>query len=881
MEVMILNAYLTTVDALTTSLVILIGTRFLGMMVFLDFYIQKREFKYLLFLLGWLTMLLGSIWGLYTHLALDVMEPTYFSLLSGLGTFWMGCGILLYLKEIDVDFPNFGKGFIAIGSAIIVVYGSLPVFGIVIGPSPGVFIQVFVSLIVTLGAIITRRSLIIFAKSSYYWLVGLSVTSIGLTLAFAVGGVQPTNVAFGFIGTSFVLVVAIIFFLHLENNLSSQQLRVSEKRLMMFMENAQDLIYRYDFSPNRGFAYVSPSSFTITGYTPEEHYADPDLRQTMVHPDDRHLLEAMDQGEIRKDKTQTLRWIKKDGSVIWCEQHNLPIFDEDGALIAIEGIARDITVQRIAEQQYQFLFTEMLDGFALHEIILEENGKPVDYRFLAINPAFEQLTGLKRQEIIGRTVLEVLPNTEPYWIEIYGKVALTGRPAHFTEYSSELEKYYEVRCFRPTEDQFATIFMDVTERIKTKKILEENEEKYRLLVENQNDLIVKVDPDGRFLYVSPSCCHLFDKTEAELLGTKFASLVHEDDLEKTLQAMEALNHPPHTCYIEQRALTKHGWRWLSWSETAVMNKSGDMTEIIGHGVDITARKEVEDALVENERILQIALMNSPVTVYQQDANLKYTWIHNPEDDFAAQQMFGKTDAECFAPEDAERLSAIKNRVIATGKGERQIVKAVGEGLPLYQDLTVEPIYDSEGAISGLTCSSVDITRFELADEAQQQRLAELEALMNITQILQVARSVDEALPILLREILEVLHLPAGCIYLHDPSSAQFTMVAAEGWFENLQDHILRTDDSITGMVFSTGEFYYSDEFATDPYVNVNAVEKIPPGWNGVAIPIRALDETIGVFFVSSQVSQAIQPFNVQLLEALSRMAGISLHRMTL
>ena len=68
------------------------------------------------------------------------------------------------------------------------------------------------------------------------------------------------------------------------------------------------------------------------------------------------------------------------------------------------------------EQRYRQLFNEMVDGFALHEIICDETGTPVDYRFLEINPAFEKLTGLKAQDLIGRTVLEVLPDTEAVWI---------------------------------------------------------------------------------------------------------------------------------------------------------------------------------------------------------------------------------------------------------------------------------------------------------------------------------------------------------------------------------------------------------------------------------------------------------------------------------
>jgi PAS domain S-box-containing protein len=88
----------------------------------------------------------------------------------------------------------------------------------------------------------------------------------------------------------------------------------------------------------------------------------------------------------------------------------------------------------------------------------------MDYRFLAANPAFERMTGLSSAQVVGRTVLEVLPGTEPHWIDTYGKVALTGQPASFDAYSKEVGKHFEVTAFCPTPSQFATIFQDTTER---------------------------------------------------------------------------------------------------------------------------------------------------------------------------------------------------------------------------------------------------------------------------------------------------------------------------------------------------------------------------------------------------------------------------------
>ncbi len=125
-------------------------------------------------------------------------------------------------------------------------------------------------------------------------------------------------------------------------------LQESEARFRRLAENAKDLIYRYRFTPERGFEYVSPSATPITGFTPEEHYADPDLGFKIVLAEDRPLLESATSGNF--DNPVVLRWRKKDGSIIWTEQINVPVYDQAGNLVAIEGIARDITERKLAEE---------------------------------------------------------------------------------------------------------------------------------------------------------------------------------------------------------------------------------------------------------------------------------------------------------------------------------------------------------------------------------------------------------------------------------------------------------------------------------------------------------------------------------------------------
>lgn len=139
--------------------------------------------------------------------------------------------------------------------------------------------------------------------------------------------------------------------------------------------------------------------------------------------------------------------------------------------------------------------------------------------------------------------------------------------------------------------------------------------------------------------------------------------------------------------------------------------------------DISERRRFEDALRTSEERLRVSLQASPAVVFNQDLQLRYTWIHNPKQPFATQDLLGKTDFDLLPRPDAEHVTAIKRRVLETGTGAREIVRTTIQSEAVYYDLTVEPLRNGIGRIVGITCATWDITD-RMRIEYEQRLLAE-------------------------------------------------------------------------------------------------------------------------------------------------------------
>jgi diguanylate cyclase (GGDEF)-like protein/PAS domain S-box-containing protein len=292
--------------------------------------------------------------------------------------------------------------------------------------------------------------------------------------------------------------------------------------------------------------------------------------------------------------------------------------------------------------------------------------------------------------------------------------------------------------------------------IRTAK-LKESEKNYRLLVDNQTDLIVKVDLEGRFLFVSPSYCKIFGKTEKELLNNKFIPLIHEEDQGHTMKSMEALYQPPYTCYIEQRVKTMNGLRWFGWTDTAILNDQSEVVEIIGLGRDITERKQAEAELHKSEARYRQLFEDSPISLWEED-------ISGIKAYFEELKTQGVADFRQYFDEHPDEVinCARKLKILDVNKATLELYQAehkaellegldkvlIEESIDIFKEellvLAAEGTkYEAETIITTLTGEHRDILLKVLVTQDKNNACA-LVVNSNITELKQVERQLAEA-----------------------------------------------------------------------------------------------------------------------------------------
>jgi PAS domain S-box-containing protein len=396
----------------------------------------------------------------------------------------------------------------------------------------------------------------------------------------------------------------------------------------------------------------------------------------------------------------------------------------------LEGIAAHVgeaILRKRAEQDYRTLFHEMLEGFAVHEIICDDQGRPVDYRFLAVNPAFEAMTGLRAEHIVGKTVLEVLPQTESHWIDHFGHVAMTGTPAFFEQYAAALGKHFEVTAFRPAPNQFACIFSDVTKRKRSEEELRESRRQYAALLANLPGMAYRCANDRSWTmdFVSEGCRELTGYAPEDLVGNRtvsFNELIAPHHRRRLWDEWQVELREHRKFEDEYEITTRTGeTKWVWEQGEGVYGDDGQVLAIEGFIADITERKRAD---TERDRLMA-AIEQSGDTILITDPGGTILYV-NP----AFERVTGYTRADALGQNPRLLQSGQHDRnfyrkmwqTLSAGRvWQGQIVNRRKDGTPYTELASISPVRDATGRIVHFVAVKRDITQ-QLRDQEEKENL---------------------------------------------------------------------------------------------------------------------------------------------------------------
>jgi PAS domain S-box-containing protein len=383
-------------------------------------------------------------------------------------------------------------------------------------------------------------------------------------------------------------------------------------------ENSIDMIFRFRLLPVYRLTFVSPSCQRITGYTPEEYYADPELIRKTVHPEDWNLLQEFINPVNACNRNSTiLRWLRKDGSVIWTEQSLTFIHDERGEPTEAYIIARDISERKMAEEalraseeKFSKVFNSSLNAIC----IVTVEGETI----LDINDSFTKFTGYTREEIIGHHAAELniwVNKEEP--ARLLETLIENGRLYNF-EINSRM-KSGEVRTVLLSAEIIniagkpcmILVITDITEQKRAEDALKENEEFTASLLMNTPTPIFVTYPDTSIKYANPAFEKLTGYSLNDISGMKSPYPWWPEETRHEIQARLKNSTFGDGVKKEMAYRKKNGEPFWVELNATVIHQNGEKRYIVVAWVDITERKQMEMALRESEEKFSKAFNASP------------------------------------------------------------------------------------------------------------------------------------------------------------------------------------------------------------------------------------------------------------------------------
>jgi PAS domain S-box-containing protein len=522
-------------------------------------------------------------------------------------------------------------------------------------------------------------------------------------------------------------------------------LRESEDRYRDLVEHSEDLVCTHDLAGNLLSVNAAPAR--VLGYTVDELLKTP-MRE-FVAPEFRKLfdsyLEHIGTGGSHKG---LLTVMTRDGERrVW--EYNNTLRTDGVPSPVVRGMARDVTEQKRAEdalrrreEDYRMFVSQSSEG-----IFREELAVPIpidlpedeiisrirrDAYITECNNALAKMYGFNSaKEMTGKHLGEMLIPDDEDNMEMMREYVRSGfRILDRTSRERDDQgnaKTFLISMIGVVESGKLVhswgIQRDVTERVKlegertrAEKGLRSSELHFRLLFEQASDGIFISDAEGHYEDVNSAGAEMLGYTREEILQLFIPDIVTGEDrgrVDPELARTEGTDTP-----ISEWTFRRKDGSTFSGEVSAKRLPDGRIQGILR---DISERKRAQEETRRNEDRFRVALKDSPITVFNQDTTLRYTWIYNPRV-YQQQDVIGKTDEDILGHKAAARLMNLKRQVLKTGETVREEVVIMYQGKRHAFDVNLEPLLAANGSVIGLTGTSMDIARLrEMTDRLQDAR----------------------------------------------------------------------------------------------------------------------------------------------------------------
>jgi PAS domain S-box-containing protein len=385
-----------------------------------------------------------------------------------------------------------------------------------------------------------------------------------------------------------------------QRKLSELAQQASESRLQLALDASGDGLWDWDLTT--GTAYLSPSYYALTGYRPEEVTASYDFFRSLVHPEDWPSVEAAMQAHLRGETPDSVieyRMLKRGGDMGWIMGRGRVVQrDGTGRPLRMMGLITDITDRKQAEMERMRLRARSETIMNSHTIGLVT----VEQRIIReANQAMHTIFGYADGELIDQPTRLLFPDDESharFGATLY-PLLQAGKAYHGMQQQrrkdGSLGWYrFDISSVGANQGVSVAAIMDITQEKMLEDQLRESEARYRAVLEDQTEVISRVDSTGRFLYANEVFCRFFGKTMDELLGQPWMPAAHPDDL-AMIEAQLAEPSPQNPIkVIENRVFAADGeMHWMQFINRAFFDADGRIKEIQSVGRDITQRKALE------------------------------------------------------------------------------------------------------------------------------------------------------------------------------------------------------------------------------------------------------------------------------------------------